>query len=205
MISRTNRIRHRLVLKTFIITFVLGCFASQALASSPPLETVKTGTNKVLHILKEQGGNKQQQRAEIRKIADQYFDFHMMSKRALGPYWKKLTPAKRQQYVKAFSQFLFNRYIDKIEKYTDQKISYQMKGKSGNYAIVDVVITGSQTGRIPIAYRLHQINGNWRAYDVVIQGVSLVKNYRSQFKSILARKSFSDLMQRLKQKNSQNQ
>ena len=80
-----------------------------------------------------------------------------------------------------------------------------MKGKRNGYALVNVVVEGSQTGRIPIAYRLHRIKDKWWAYDVVIQGVSMMRNYRSQFQSILARKSFADLLQRLKQKNLQNE
>lgn len=205
LLTRIERLREKLALKSFLIAFMLCGFASQAVASPSPLDTVKTGTNDVLHILQGHSASRQQQRAEIRKIADNYFDFHMMSKQALGPYWNKLAPAKQQAYVKAFSQFLFNQYINKVEKYTDQKILYEMKGKSGPYAIVNVVIEGRQTGKIPIAYRLHLSNGKWRAYDVVIQGVSLVNNYRSQFRSVLTRHSFADLMQRLEQKNIQNQ
>lgn len=205
LLSQMGWMRRKLTIKTFIIAFVVCFFASQADASPKPLATVKQGTNQVLHILQEHSSNQQQQETKIRGVVDKYFDFHMMAKQALGPYWNKLKPAKQNDYVKAFSQFLFNQYINKIEKYRGQKITYEMKGTSGSYAIVNVVVAGRQTGKIPIAYRLHQNNGTWQAYDVVIQGVSLVNNYRSQFKSILARHSFADLMQRLKQKNAQNQ
>jgi len=190
--------------KTFVIALVLGFLASQVIAASTPVEAVKAGTEKVLNILKEQPGNKQKQRAEIRKVVDEYFDFDEMAKRALGPHWNEQPPAKQQEYVQAFSEFLFGVYIDKIEKYTDEKVTYETKEGKGDRAVVNAVIAGSQTSKIPIEYRLQLKDGKWRAYDVVIEGVDLVNNYRSQFSSILANSSFDDLVNRLKGKNLRN-
>lgn len=193
-----------MVLKTLIVAFVICLMGSRLMASSSPLETVKAGTENVLHILKEQAGNQQKRRAEIRRVVDHYFDFDEMAKRALGPYWNEQPAAKQQEYVQAFSEFLFNVYIDKIEKYTDEKITYETGEQQGDRAVVDAVIAGSRPGEIPIEYRLHLTDGKWRAYDVVIEGVGLVNNYRSQFRSILSRSSFDDLLNRLKEKNLDN-
>ncbi len=191
-------------LKIFIAALAICFWSTRISASSGPLETVKTGTEKVLHILKMEVGNTEKRRAEIRKVVDEYFDFDEMAKRALGPSWKEQPPVKQQEYVGAFSQFLFNVYIDKIEKYTDEEITYETKGEKGGRATVDAIIAGSRTEKIAIEYRIHLRDGKWRVYDVVIEGVGLVNNYRSQFSSILTRSSIDDLLKQLKEKNLQN-
>jgi phospholipid transport system substrate-binding protein len=199
-----ERGRGSMALQAFSIALVLGFFVSRVEAGSTPLDTVKTGTEKVLHILGEHAGNKQKRRAEIRMVVDEYFDFGEIAKRALGPHWQKQPPEKQREYVQAFSDFLFGVYINRIEKYTDEKITYETKEERGDHALVDAIVVGSQTGRIAIQYRLHHKDGSWRAYDVVIEGVGLVDNYRGQFSSILANNSFSDLLNRLKDSNRRN-
>jgi len=190
-----------MVLNTLIITLAFCVSVSQAIASSGPLDTVQSGTEKVLTILKQQTGNEQRRRAEIRTVVDQYFDFEEMAKRALGPEWNNQPATKQQDYVGAFSEFLFSVYIDKIENYTDEKITYQPKEEEGDRAVVNAIVEGSKTGKIGLEYRLHSMAGSWKAYDVVIEGVGLVNNYRSQFSSILTNSSFDDLLNRLKEKN----
>jgi phospholipid transport system substrate-binding protein len=190
--------------KSFIAAIIFGFLASQAMAGSAPIDTVKTGTEKVLDLLKGQPESKQKRRDEIRKVVDEYFDFEEMAKRALGPPWNKQPATKQKEYVQAFSEFLFTVYIDKIEKYSDEKITFEGEEAKGDRAVVRSLVAGSQSGKIPIEYRLHLKDGKWRAYDVVIEGVDLVTNYRSQFTSILASSSFDDLVNRLKDKNLRN-
>jgi phospholipid transport system substrate-binding protein len=201
--SEPSWMRQCITLKLFVLA-VCTCFlVSLAQAGSSPLETVQTGTEKVLHTLKEHAADSQKRREEIRKIVDNYFDFDEMAKRSLGPQWNKQAPAKQQEFVQAFSKFLFNVYIDKIEKYTDEKITYKEKEIQGDFALVDALVVGNQSGQIPLTYHLHLKDGNWKAYDVVIEGVGLVENYRSQFDSILSKGSFEDLLKQLREKNLQ--
>jgi len=191
------------ILKILILTVILSFLTSWAVASSTPLETVEVGTNKVLQILKAESGNKQKRRADIRTVVNEYFDFDAMARRALGPHWNEESPAKQQEFTELFSEFLFNVYIDKVEKYTNEKITYNMKEAEGNYAVVDALVTGAPSGNIAIRYSLRLKNGNWKAYDVAIEGIGLINNYRSQFDSILSRSSFDELLNQLKQKNLQ--
>jgi phospholipid transport system substrate-binding protein len=184
--------------------YLLCLWVPQAVAIPNPLDTVKSGTEKVLRVLKERGEKRGSRRTEIRSIVDGYFDFEEIARRALGPSWNEQSPARQQEYVKAFSDFLFGIYISKVEKYTNQKITYKVGGETGNDATIQTFITGRQTGRIPIDYRLHLKDGAWKAYDVVIEGVGLVNNYRSQFSAILARGSFDDLLNKLRQKSAGN-
>jgi phospholipid transport system substrate-binding protein len=189
------------VLKGFTIVLFLCIMASLGIASTTPVDTVKSGTNEVLKVLKQQSGHKEQRRTGIRKVVDEYFDFNEMAKRALGPRWKEQPPAKQQEFARTFSELLFNVYIDKIERYTDEQITYSAKTEQGDHAVVDALVTGSQTGKIAIEYHLHLKDGNWKAYDVAVEGVDLVNNYRSQFNSILSRSSFDDLLKMLREKN----
>jgi phospholipid transport system substrate-binding protein len=201
--ARTGWWRSRSILNRFSIAALLCFLVSPVIASSTALETIKAGTDRVLQILKQQAGSKQTRRAEIRKVVDEYFDFNEMARRSLGPLWRRQSPEKQQEFTLAFSQFLFNVYIDKIEKYTDEKISYDTQRVEGDYAVVDAVVTGTQTGQITIEYHLHFKDGNWKAYDVAVEGIDLVNNYRSQFNSILLRRSFDDLLKLLREKNLQ--
>jgi phospholipid transport system substrate-binding protein len=183
----------------FIIILVI-LLAAQARAALSPLDTVQTGTNRVLEILQKRAGDVQGRRGQIRGIVNEYFDFEEMSKRSLGPRWKDQSPGKQKEFVETFSQFLFNWYIDRIEKYTDEKLTYKDQELKGDYAAVDVQIIRSQNQEIPIQYRLHSVNNAWKVYDVTIEGVSVVSNYRSQFQSILAKNSFDELLEQLRAK-----
>ena len=183
----------------FIIIFVI-LLAAPARAARSPLDTVQTGTNRVLEILEKRSGDVQGRRGQIRGIVNEYFDFEEMSKRSLGPRWKDQSPAKQKEFVEAFSQFLFNWYIDRVEKYTNEKLTYKEQQMKGEYAAVDVQIIRSQNQEIPIQYRLHSVDDAWKVYDVTIEGVSVVNNYRSQFQSILARSSFDELLEQLRAK-----
>ena len=99
---------------------------------------------------------------------------------------------------------LFNTYIGRVEKYTNEKITYNQKRREGDYAVIEALVTGGQPGAIPIDYYLRLEDGNWKVYDVVIEGMGLVTNYRDQFNSILSRSSFDDLLRQLKNKIAQS-
>jgi phospholipid transport system substrate-binding protein len=199
----SRRMRHAIISRLLVAAICSCFFVGLAQAASSPLETVQTGTDKVLHTLKEHSGDSQKRREGIRKIVDDYFDFDEMARRSLGPHWNQQPPAKQQEFAQAFNKFLFNVYIDKIEKYTDEKITYKQGETKDNFAIVDALVVGNQSGQISLIYHLHLKDGNWKAYDVVIEGVGLVENYRSQFDSILSRGSFEDLLKQLREKNLQ--
>lgn len=189
---------------TCIVLLSLIVSISQVLAASAPIEVVKTGTQRVLQVLEKNQTNTEARRQAIRKIVDEYFNFDEMAKRSIGPVWNEQAPDKQQEFVESFSQFLFNVYIDKIEKYTGEKITYNSQQVNGDYASVKAVVHGYNATNIPIIYRLHLDDGSWKAYDVVIDGIDLVNNYRSQFGDILSRHSFDYLLKLLKEKNAQN-
>ncbi|MCL4475533.1 MAG: ABC transporter substrate-binding protein [Nitrospirae bacterium] len=181
----------------------LSLFPSSALAGEPTNQ-VKQTVDAVLEVLRNKELKKpdktEQRRAQIRKIVSERFDFGEMAKRSLAQNWKKRTPEEQKEFVALYTDLLENTYIRKIEKYQDEKIVYGEEKIEGNYASLKTSVITTKEVEIPIEYRLLREGNQWRAYDVVIEGVSLVNNYRNQFNSILRSGSYEDLVKRLKNK-----
>jgi len=139
--------------------------------------------------------------AEIRKIINEIFDYQALSERTLGRDWKKFNPQQQTEFVDLFSKLLENVYADRILAYTHEKIEY---GKATdlreNQVEVESFIITTDNKKVPLFYRLMQKDGTWRVYDVVIEGVSMIKNYRGQFRQILTNKAPEDLLQTLREK-----
>jgi len=169
-----------------------------------PLDSVQTHVNKVLDILRDpklKGESaKEIKKEKLRAIYQQMFDEGELSRRTLGGNWNKLNPAQQQEFIQLFRQLLGRVYIDKILAYSDEKIVFPKDNMlSNNQAEVQTkIITSSK--EIPIFYRLILKDGTWKVYDVVVENVSLVQNYRSQFNSILAKNTPDQLLERLRKK-----
>ena len=192
------------------VLFLLLVFPYLAGASVPnqsgPLAVIESGTQKALEILHQsesgQAAPLRQRKQEILKIVGQYFNFDEMSKSALGYPWKQQTPEKRQEFVHLFKQLLFDTYVTRLQNYTgsNEKVVYDSQLVNGNYAVVKTHVMYQGNKNVSIDYRLHKTNGEWKVYDVVVEGVSLIVNYRSQFSAILANESFNSLLQKLREK-----
>lgn len=172
----------------------------------PPEETLQKPMNEIIGILKDPRyhgkGTKEVQREELWKIVRGLFDFREMSKRSLGRFWKRFSPGQRDQFTDVFSTLLGNIYLNKIQGgYHDEKVLYLgeeiIKDKK---AIVKTKIV-RENGEIPMNYHMRLQGKKWKIYDFTIEGVGLVKNYRTQFKKILRKESPDQLIERLKKKN----
>jgi len=172
--------------------------------AATPLATVEVNVNKVLDVLRNPA-LKPESAKEIKKeklvaIYEQMFDEIELSKRTLARNWNTLDMAQRQEFVQLFRQVLEKAYIDKILSYTNEKVVFDKQTiLSENQAEVQTrIITASK--EIPISYRVILKDGTWRVYDVVVEGVSLVQNYRSQFNEILAKNPPKELLEILRKK-----
>ena len=167
-------------------------------------ESVETQVNKILEKLKDPAF-KQQPRddkiAEVRKIINEIFDYTELSKRTLGRYWKKFSDAQKTEFIELFSALLENVYADRILAYTHEVIEFgkETELKKGRVEVASNIIT-SDNKKVPLNYRMILKDNQWRVYDVVIEGVSMVKNYRSQFRQILSKKSPDELLETLRKK-----
>lgn len=172
--------------------------------AGPATEQVKGTVDQVLKILTDpalKGERKiKERRAQLRRTVLERFDFSEMSKRSMGQYWKERTPDERTQFVGLFTDLLERAYIDRVEGYTGEQILYLEETADGNYSEVRTKIVTKRNQEIPIAYRLQKADSKWEVYDIVVEGVSLVNNYRTQFSKIIRTSSYQDLVKKMQAK-----
>ena len=130
------------------------------------------------------------------------FDFSEMTKRSLGRHWADLNPGERREFVDAFTQRLLRAYGRSMRANGDEKIEYGRENLDGEYARVDTKVMSGNGEELPVDYQLHDINGQWKVYDVVIDSISIVNNYRAQFERVIAKSSLKELLQKIKQQDS---
>jgi phospholipid transport system substrate-binding protein len=178
--------------------------AAAAAWAAPATDQVKTAVDQVLKIVTDselkKPQNAEKRRTQIREIARQLFDFEEMSKRALARHWAPLPPEKKKRFTELFSELLENSYVSKIEAYGGEKIVYLPEQVDGDIVVVKSKLITQRGTEIPIDYRLQKDGDRWEVYDVVIEGVSLVANYRSQFNKVITQSGIDDLVKKMEQK-----
>lgn len=183
---------------------ILLCAAS-VVAAGVPTEKIRDTSNKIIAIVKDSSlkspAKEPERRAKIRAEVDNRFDWTEMAKRSLARRWAERTPQEKKDFTKSFSDLLERTYMDKVEGYKGQPINYLSESIDGDYAVVKVSVMGDdEKSVIPVEYRLMHKNNDWLVYDISIEGVSIISNYRKQFSDILASSSFATLMKRIKAK-----
>jgi len=186
----------------FCMALTVACSISAF--AGEPTEVIRKTTDKIIAIVKDpalQGPEKKRERERlIRAAAEEIFDKEEMSMRTLARHWRERTPAEKKEFMELFEDLLEKTYIDRVEGYSGEKVVYEGERVEGNYALVKVDIMTKQQTKIPVLYRLKKKKTGWLVYDLSIEGVSLVNNYRTQFNSIIMRSSFKDLIEKLKEK-----
>ena len=172
--------------------------------AGPATDQVKGTVDQVIKILTDptlKGEKKlQQRRAKIRQVVLQRFGFTEMSKRALGRYWNERNPEERTEFVRLFTDLLERAYIDRVDGYTGEQVVYLVESVDGDYSEVRSKIVTKRNQEIPITYRLQKASSNWEVYDVIVEGVSLVNNYRTQFSKIIRTSSYQELVKKMQVK-----
>ena len=181
-----------------LFLFILPAYAGA------PLDTVQADVNKVLDVLRDPklkaDSAKEAKKERLRTIYEQMFNEAELSRRTLTRNWNNLNSAQQQEFIQLFRQVLERAYIDKILSYTNEKIVFSREVTLSNdqAEVQTKIITSSK--EIPIFYRVILKDGSWKVYDVVVENVSLVQNYRSQFNSILAKNTPDQLLEILREK-----
>lgn len=169
-----------------------------------PTDNVKETTDKIVSIVSDPAlkgpAQEAQRRERIRKAVDELCDWEEMSRRSLGRHWAQRSEQEKKDFVHLFGQLLERTYIDKVEGYSGEKVSYVAERIDGDYAEVDVKVLTTKNMEIPVMYKMRSKGQKWWVYDIVIEGVSLVNNYRTQFNDILAKTSYDGLVKKLKEK-----
>jgi phospholipid transport system substrate-binding protein len=178
------------------------------LLAGEPTEQIKQTTDKIIALLADESldgdSKKEERRKLIRKAVDERFDWEEMARRSLAIHWAQRTDEEKREFVSLFSDLLERTYMDKVDDYSGESVSYERETVDGDYGVVDVKIVTSTDAEIPAEYRVRNKENGWLIYDISINGVSLVNNYRTQFNSIILRSSYQNLVKRLKVKLAQN-
>ncbi|MGE0485891.1 MAG: phospholipid-binding protein MlaC [Gammaproteobacteria bacterium] len=172
---------------------LLTAAASHASPGLSPTATVKEAVGEVLKILKNAEFDREERWTAIGRIIDARFDFRSMSQSVLASNWQSATVEEKRRFVEFFSQYLEDTYRTKIEAYTNQSVDYVDEQIRNDRATVDTFII-TDSNRIPVTYRLKNNDGEWFAYDVIIEGVSLVSNYRNTFNAIIKAEGMDGLL-----------
>jgi phospholipid transport system substrate-binding protein len=168
-------------------------------------DEVKKTADEVVRILENREmskpANEQKRRAALKSAIGRIFDYEEMTRRSLGRHWQERSPAEQKEFVRLFETLLENSYAGKIETANQSKIIYQRETVDGNYAEVKSRVITSKRDDLSLDYRLVKKGDRWMVYDVVIEGVSLVSNYRSQFARIIAAQGYGELVKKLRLKS----
>jgi phospholipid transport system substrate-binding protein len=174
-------------------------------AAGAPSDQLRSQIDRVLKTLDDpelkKEGRAKERRTAVRKIANEIFDFGETARRSLGRHWQPRTPAEREEFVQLFSDLLERSYISKVELYGGEKIQYLGDTiDDQTQAKVQTKLLTKSGSDIPIEYRMHKKGERWLVYDVIIEGVSLIANYRTQFNKIIQTSSYQELVKKMKTK-----
>lgn len=182
---------------------VVAASAPPAVAGAPT-DHLRGAVERVLKTLDDptlKGEDKQpERRAAVRKIANEIFDFAEIAKRSMARHWQPLSEAQRSEFVGLFADLLERSYISKIDTYGGEKIQYNAERVDGDFASVSTKIVTKNGTEVPVDYRMVKRSDRWLVYDVSIEGVSLVSNYRTQFNKIIQTTSYNELVSKLRHK-----
>jgi phospholipid transport system substrate-binding protein len=190
---------------TLILLFAL-CHASGAWAG-PPTDQLRARIDRVYKILADpelQGATKaHQRRTAIIMAAHEIFDFGEMAKRSLGQHWEQRTLAEREEFVRLFTELIQRSYISKVDQRGAEQMIMQSEKVEGGYAVVRTTLPLGPGREMPIDYRMHNTDDRWQVYDLSIDGISLVANYRAQFNKVIRTSSYEALVSRFKSRQAE--
>ncbi len=187
--------RYRLFLCLWLVVGVI----SVAPAIPSPLEQVRLTVDEIITILRNGQLETAVKRGKISTVVRQKFDFRAMSQSTLSTNWRKATPAEQERFVALFSDLLEETYLRRIDAYTDEEVTYVREDVRDKRAVVDTVIR-SKTAEIPVSYKLVLRADGWRVYDVVVEEISLISNFRSSYREIVQKDGISGLLAKMEEK-----
>lgn len=182
------------------VVLVVGCFAGTAWAGEGPAREVDEVLRQSVAILGDSSLGEKAKVDRLRAVILPVFDFAEMARRSLGSHWRRRTPEHREEFARLFTRLLERTYTSRISAYNGQRTRVVGEEIDDRFARVDTEIVDRDGRRFKVAYRMHRVGepAKWRVYDVVIEDISLVNNYRAQFNRVINRKSFENLLGRLR-------
>jgi len=189
------------------VALVVGLGVGPRAWAGAPTDLLRVQIDRVVKTLDEpelkKEGKSRERRAAVRRIAEDIFDFGETAKRSLGRHWQTRTPAERKEFVDLFANLLERSYLSKIELYSGERIAYLGDTVEGDQATVRTRIVTKHGTEVPVDYKMYRQGDRWLVYDVIIEGVSLIANYRTQFNKIIQTSSYEELVRKMKTKQAE--
>jgi phospholipid transport system substrate-binding protein len=177
----------------------------RAAAAGEPTEQIRTAINEGVEIMNrarlDSHSGKAETIAKLKKIVYPLFDFDEMARRSLGAHWRRLDPRQQKEFVTVFTELLEKTYAKNIDLYDGQRVVYAGENVDQDYAEVHTKLLSKKGESYSVDYKLRLVDGKWRVYDVVAEGISVVNNYRSQFNRVMANSSFEELIRKMKERS----
>jgi phospholipid transport system substrate-binding protein len=187
-----------------IVSLVLWLAGISPAHAGEPLELVKAAADKVIAILRDsqfKAADRKSARVEqLKAIINPVFDYDEIARRTLSTYWERRTPAEREEFTKLFRAFLEKVYSDQIDLYEGERLVFGRESVNQEYAEVESKLINDKNEESPLIYRLKRTDGRWKIYDAVVEDISIVNNYRSQFNRVISKSSFEELKKMLREK-----
>jgi phospholipid transport system substrate-binding protein len=168
--------------------------------AGPATDQLRTYTDQVLKILQNPSMTLSERREAVRHLAEEVFDVNETAQRALGQHWQQRTPAEREEFVKLFANLLEQTYISRINEFGGEKLTYVSEQLDGDRGVVRARITTRKGTEVPVESRVLLKGNRWLIYDILIENLSLISNYRSQFDRVIRTTSYEELVKRLQTK-----
>ncbi len=198
------RVKSSQPLIAFGLLLLAIALSSSGATAGAPTDQIKSTVDRALVVLKDPRlrpvSKTKERREQLKQVLFVRFDFNEMAKRALGANWRRRTAKEQDEFVRLFSDLLERAYADTIESYTDEKIVYVGERLDGGYADVNSKVLTNKGAEFSLNYKAHFVGGEWRVYDVVVENISMVNNYRSQFNRVISNASYEELVRRLRDK-----
>ncbi len=175
------------------------CLAAQVWAGAPT-DQARQYTDQVLKVLQDAALKPAQRQAAVRKVAIEIFDVSETARRALGRHWQSRTPVEREEFARLFAELLESTYISKIDLYGGEQLKYVGESIDGDFAVVRATILRRRGAEVPVEARMLRRSDRWYIYDIAVEGISLINNYRAQFNRIIQTSSYDELVRRLRMK-----
>lgn len=192
----------RLSTSVVIVASMLSFALPSAAWAGPPTDQLRTGIERIFKVLADPelagDGKAPQRKTAVARIAGEVFDFGEMSKRTLGPHWEQRTPAEREDFARLFTALIQRSYFSKVDEHGSEKTLFRTETVDGNHAVVRTTLLLARGVQMPLDYAMINAGDRWRVYDLSIDGISLVANYRAQFNRIIRTASYADLVTRMK-------
>lgn len=195
----------RILARSLSLTLLLVAAMAVSLPAGEPTDVVRSAAEQAIQVMKDpklkSPDRKEERIARLKEIINPIFDYQEMARRCMGRHWRQRTPAEQEEFYNLFRDFLERVYSSKVDFYDGERVTFGRETIDGDFAEVESTVVNATGIESPVTYRLRRTGGIWKVYDAVIENISIVNNYRSQFDRVISRSSYDELKRLLLEKS----